>query len=85
MQAVAGDLRAAARRAREALEAADADRIAGAARDLLHHGRQADAPTRLDLARLVSDLATAAGVLGGQGRLLRRLGIPQPALRPSAS
>ncbi|GJE16473.1 FUSC family protein [Methylobacterium marchantiae] len=76
------DLRAAARQAREGLEAADATAIAEAARLFLRHGPEADRRTRLDIARLVSDLVTASRVLEDQGRVLRRLGVLQPVRSP---
>ncbi len=69
----------AARQAREGLEAADAATLARSVRAFLRHGRSVSAPTRLDIARLVSDLVTAGGIMESQQRLLRRLGILRPA------
>lgn len=67
------------RQAREGLEAADAATLARSVRAFLRHGRSMNAPTRLHIARLVSDLVTAGGVMESQHRLLRRLGILRPA------
>ncbi|WP_027173650.1 FUSC family protein [Methylobacterium sp. 10] len=69
----------ASRQARDGLEAADAATLARSVRAFLRHGRSTSAPTRLDIARLVSDLVTAGGVMESQHRLLRRLGILRPA------
>lgn len=69
----------ASRQAREGLEAADAATLDRSVRAFLRHGRSVSAPTRLDIARLVSDLVTAGGVMASQYRLLRRLGILRPA------
>ena len=68
-------LRAVAERARAAIEAVDAARMREAAQALLTAGAGAASETRLHLARAVSDLATAAHVIEGQGRFLRRLGL----------
>ncbi|MCJ2128881.1 FUSC family protein [Methylobacterium sp. E-045] len=67
------------RQAREGLEAADAATLARSVRAFLRHGRSMNAPTRLHIARLVSDLVTAGGVMESQHRLLRRLGLLRPA------
>lgn len=62
-------------RAADALATPQADAMQRAAHDLLAAGRDADASARADIARLVSDLATAADVATRQARFLRRLGI----------
>ena len=69
----------AARQAREGLEAADTAALSRSVRAFLRHSRSVGAPTRLDIARLVSDLVTAGGIMESQHRLLRRLGILRPA------
>ena len=68
-------LATAAEEAGAAIRAVDAGRMLDSARALRAAGPRATPETRLHLARAVSDLATAAHVIAGQGRFLRRLGV----------
>ncbi|MFD1282539.1 hypothetical protein ACFQ5C_22975, partial [Methylobacterium goesingense] len=65
----------AAEEAGAAIRAVDAGRMLDSARALRAMGPRAAQETRLHLARAISDLATAAHVIAGQRRFLRRLGV----------